>query len=102
MPFVAIADLKLKKQHIAEYTRRIRRHARNTVTREPGCISFEVGIDRDDPCRIVLYEVYVSEEDFRKHLKMPYLQKHLRETASMMARKDQLVGFFDRVTAPNK
>ena len=102
MPFVVIADLKVKKQHIVEFVRRIRRHAKNTVTREPGCISFEVGVDRDDPCRLVLYEVYASEEDFRKHLEMPHMKKHLSETASMMDREAEVVGFLNRLIAPTR
>ena len=35
MPFVVIADLKVKEGHVAEFTRRIGRHAKSTVTREP-------------------------------------------------------------------
>ena len=72
------------------------------MTREPGCVSFEVSIDRDDPCRFVLYEVYVSEEDFEKHKAMPFMQKHMRETASMMDGEVKLLGFYDRLCAPAK
>ena len=102
MPFVLVADLKVKEKHLAEFTRRIRRHANNSVTREPGCVSFEVSVDRDDPCRFVLYEVYVSEEDFEKHKAMPFMQKHMSETASMMDGEVKLLGFYERLTAPAK
>lgn len=102
MPFVVIADLRVKGKHVVEFARRIRQHAKNTVTREPGCISFEVNVDGEDPCRFVLYEVYVSEEDFRKHLEMPYLKKLLSEIDAMRDREDRFVGSFDRLTAPNK
>ena len=102
MPFVVIARLKVKKKDLAEFTRRIKRHATNSVTREPGCLSFEVSIDREDPCRFVLYEVYVDEADFEKHMTMPFMQKHLRETASMMDGEVELVGPCDRIAAPNK
>ena len=102
MPFVVIARLKVKQEHLAEFKRRIRRHARNSVTREPGCIGFEVGIDRDDPCCFVLYEVYVDEAAFETHKTMPFMQKHLRETAPMMEGDAELVGFLDRLTAPAK
>ena len=102
MPYVIAASLKVKQAHVAEFTRRIKRHANNTVTREPGCISFEVSVDRDDPCRFFLYEVYVQKADFDKHLTMPFMVKHLNETASMMDGDVELIGAFDRVTAPNK
>ena len=102
MPFVVVAALRVKEEHLAEFTRRIRRHARNSVTREPGCVSFEVSIDREDPRRFVLYEVYVSEEDFEKHTQMPFMQKHMSETASMMDGEVEMLGFFDRLVAPAK
>ena len=102
MPFVVIARLKVKPEHLAEFTQRIRRHARNSVTREPGCISFEVSTDREDPHRFVLYEVYVGEADFEKHKAMPFMRKHLRETAPMMDGEVELVGFLNRLTAPAK
>ena len=102
MPFVVIARLRVKEEHLDEFTERIRRHAKNSVTREPGCISFEVGIDREDPCRFVLYEVYVDEADFEKHKAMPFMQQHLRETAPMMDGEVELLGFLDRLTAPAK
>ena len=102
MPFVVIARLKVKKKHLVEFTRRIKRHAKNSVTRERGCISFEASIDKDDPCRFVLYEVYVDEADFEKHKTMPFMRKHLRETAKMMDGDVELVGLLNRLTAPAK
>ena len=102
MPFVVIARFRVKEKHLAEFTRRVRQHARNSVTREPGCISFEVSTDRDDPCQFVLYEVYVTESDFETHMMMPFMQKHLSETASMMDGEVELVGLLNRLTAPAK
>ena len=102
MPFVVVARLKVKEKHLAEFKRRIRRHARNSVTREPGCIGFEVSTDRDDPRCFVLYEVYVDEAAFETHKTMPFMQKHLRETAPMMDGEAELVGFLNRLTAPAK
>ena len=102
MPFVVIADLRVKEEHLADFTRRIKKHANNSVTREPGCISFEVSVDREDPHRFVLYEVYVSEEDFEKHTAMPYMRKHMSETASMIGGEVKMVGFLNRLTAPTK
>ena len=46
-----VADLKVRRKHLAERTRRIGRHADNSVTRESGCVIFEVRVDRDEPCR---------------------------------------------------
>lgn len=102
MPYVVVATLSVKKQYLGEYTKRIRRHARNSVTKEPGCISFEVGIDSSNFRRFLLYEVYVDEEAFQAHTRHPFMTKHIEETAKMLDGQVKLVGFWQRLAAPNK
>ena len=51
MTFVVAASLRIKKKHLAEFTKRVKRHANNSVTREPGCVGFEVSVDKSDPRR---------------------------------------------------
>ena len=57
MPYTVTAILNVKKRYLNEFTRRIRRHAKNSVTREPGCISFEVSVAESDTQKFLLYEV---------------------------------------------
>lgn len=102
MPYVVVATLSVKQQYLGEYTKRIRRHARNSVTKEPGCISFEVGIDSSNPRRFLLYEVYVNEEAFQAHTQYPFMTKHIEETAKMLDGQVELVGLWQRLAAPNK
>ena len=40
---------------------------------EPGCRQFDVTLDREQPNRVVLYEVYEDEAAFEVHLQMPHL-----------------------------
>jgi|TARA_B100000959_G_scaffold247121_1_gene273136 quinol monooxygenase YgiN len=102
MAFTVTAILKVKKRYLAEYKRRIKRHAKNSVTREPGCISFEVNVDESDPHRFLLYELYVDKAAFEAHTEMPFMKKHLRETAIMLDGDLELIKFWSRSTAPAK
>ena len=102
MPFTVSAVLKVKKKYLSEYTRRITKHAKNSVVKEPGCISFEVNVDRSNSLRFMLYEVYVDELAFHRHTEMPFMKKHLKETAIMMDGKLELIDFWERSTAPGK
>ena len=52
MPYTVSAILRVKKRYLKEFNKRIRRHARNSVTKEPGCISFEVGVADSDPSEV--------------------------------------------------
>ena len=102
MPFVVVAAFKIKKKYLAEFNKRVRTHANNCVTKEPGCISFEVNTDRDDPSRFLLYEVYVDESDFEAHMVAAHVKRHLGATDAWISGKVDFIGFMNRVTAPNK
>jgi quinol monooxygenase YgiN len=102
MPFTVAATLRIKKKHLAEFTKLVKRHAQNTMTKEPGCISFEVSIDRDDPRRFLFYEVYVTEADFDHHMETPWMKRQMAKTAHMVDGAVEMVGFCNRLAAPNK
>ena len=97
MPYTVSAILRVKKRYLKEFNKRIRRHARNSVTKEPGCISFEVGVADSDPQKFLLYEVYIDEGAFKTHTEMPFMIKHLKETAVMMHGDLELLSFWKRV-----
>ena len=102
MTFVVAASLRIKKKYLGEFTKRVKRHANNSVTREPGCIGFEVSVDRSDPRRFLFYEIYLDEGAFEKHMTYPFLKKHLDVTAPMLDGEVELIGFWNRLAAPNK
>ncbi len=102
MPFTVTGVLNVKKKYLAEYTRRIKRHAKNSVTKEPGCISFEVNVDLSNPSRFLLYEVYIDKSSFEKHMEMPFMKRHLKETKIMVKGDLEFISFWNRATAPEK
>ena len=102
MPYVIAASLKVKKKHLGDFTKRVKRHANNCVTKEPGCLSFEVSIDRADQRRFLFYEIYLDEATFAAHAEAPHMKKQIDATAHMIDGKIELFGFWDRLAAPNK
>ena len=102
MPYVVAASLRVKQKHLSEFVRRVKRHAHNSVTKEPGCVSFEVSVDKDNPRRFMFYEVYVDEAAFDTHNDTAHMKKHMSDTAHMIEGKVELFGFWNRLTSPNK
>ena len=102
MSYTVSAILRVKKRYLNEFNTRIRLHAKNSVTKELGCISFEVSVASSDPQKFLLYEVYVDESAFKAHTEMPFMIKHLEETAVMMDGDLELFSFWNRVAAPEK
>ena len=90
MPYTVAAALRVKKKHVAEFTRLVKRHARNSITREPGCVAFEVSVDKDDPRRFIFYEIYLSEADFEAHTQTPWFKRQMERTGQAGIEADAL------------
>ena len=102
MAYTVAAALRVKKKHVAEFTRLVKRHAANSITKEPGCVAFEVSVDRDDPQRFVFYEIYVAEADFDAHCQTPWFKRQQERTAHMVDGDFEMFCLGDRIAAPNK
>ena len=64
---------------------------------EPGCLTFDVLVHPEDPDRIMLYEVYRSEEAFKEHQTTPAFKSYLAEAVPLLASRDRT--FVTRVCA---
>ena len=102
MPYTVAAALRIKKKHVGEFTKLVKRHAANSITREPGSISFEVSVDRDDPQRFIFYEIYITEADFDAHTETPWFKRQMERTAHMVDGEFEMFALGHRIAAPNK
>jgi quinol monooxygenase YgiN len=73
-PFVIIAEFEVKADKLAEFLELARTDASKSVADEPGCRQFDVTLDREQPNRVVLYEVYDNEAAFDAHVETPHLK----------------------------
>ena len=72
-PYVIIAEFEVKPDKLEQFLELARTDASQSVAREPGCHQFDVTLDREQPNRVVLYEVYEDEAAFNAHLETPHL-----------------------------
>jgi quinol monooxygenase YgiN len=75
--FVLIVEFSVKEDCLAEFSRLIEINAKASVNNEPGCFQFDVNVSSEDPCKVLLYEVYQSEEAFQVHMKQEHTQTFL-------------------------
>lgn len=52
---------------------------------EPGNVRFDVAQANDDPCRFLLYEVYLDESAFKAHQQTEHYKKWKATVADWMA-----------------
>jgi (4S)-4-hydroxy-5-phosphonooxypentane-2,3-dione isomerase len=72
-PFVIIAEFEVKPDQLERFLELAKTDASQSVANEPGCRQFDVTLDREQPNRVVLYEVYADEAAFDAHLATPHL-----------------------------
>ena len=63
--FVLVVEFDVKPECLDEFNRLIDINAHASVANEAGCYQFDVVRGMEDPSKILLYEVYASEEAFK-------------------------------------
>jgi autoinducer 2-degrading protein len=83
--FVMAVTVFVEPSRVEDFIEAILDNARAS-REEPGNRRFDVLQCRDDPARLLLYEVYDTEEDFRTHQKTPHYLRFRERVATWMAR----------------
>lgn len=90
--YVILVDFLLKPGSKAEFRRAIDANAKASCRTEPGCRQFDVVEPRDDPDRIVLYEIYDDRAAFEVHLKTPHLAAFEAASNHLVTKKTVIAG----------
>lgn len=90
--YVILVDFLLKPASRAEFRRAIDANARASCGTEPGCRRFDVVEPRDDPDRIILYEIYDDRLAFEAHLKTPHLAAFETASNHLVTKKTVIAG----------
>ena len=98
--YVILVDFLLKPGSRAEFRRSIDVNARSSCKTERGCRQFDVVEPRDEPDRIVLYEIYDDRAAFEEHLKTPHLAAFETASNHLVTKKTVVAG--DLVCAGTK
>ncbi len=96
-----IVDFQVKPEHLDRFMKMIDENARASVTSEAGCLQFDVTRANDDPCHVMLYEVYANEDAFKVHMTMAHTQAFLGPVKDMLT-KPPAATFLTRTTAASK
>jgi quinol monooxygenase YgiN len=90
--YVILVDFLLKPGSKAEFRRAIDANAKASCRTEAGCRQFDVVEPRDDPDRIVLYEIYDDRAAFEVHLKTPHLAAFEAASNHLVTKKTVIAG----------
>jgi quinol monooxygenase YgiN len=69
---VVVVTIDIKPERTDQFIAAMLENARCSVSREAGCLRFDVVQDERTPSRIYLYEVYRDRAAFEAHVAMPH------------------------------
>jgi autoinducer 2-degrading protein len=79
--FAVIVDVTIKEEYVDEFHETVIRQGKNSRSKEPGCLTFDVLRSPEDPRRFTLYEVYTDEATFYEtHLSTPHFAAYSATT----------------------
>ncbi len=70
---VIIVKWKIRAEHVAEFEAQMKAHIQATRRTEPGCLQFDVAVDKTDPRTFHLFEIYADDQALADHAKSPTL-----------------------------
>lgn len=72
--FVVLPSFDVSEDKLDAFLTAAHADAMQSVANEPGCLQFDVVVDRKShPVRVMFYEVYENRAAFEKHLETPHL-----------------------------
>lgn len=95
MSYVVLPSFAVSDENLDAFLAAARADAEQSVANEPGCLQFDVFIDREArPATVMFYEVYVDRAAFDAHLATPHLTA-FRDSLHLC--EEGPVQFFDRL-----
>ena len=83
-PFIQIATLEIDPQRLAEYRAAVAEQIEAAVGSEPGVLTLHAVADRDNPCRITVFEIYRDRQAYERHLKAPHFLAYKARVEAMV------------------
>jgi quinol monooxygenase YgiN len=90
---VLVVNIRIKPENVDKFMAEVLANCK-AARAEPGCKQFDVLVDRDDPTKIVLYEIYADEAAFEVHQQTPHFKHYLEKAVPLLASRERT--FFRR------
>jgi len=85
--FGLIVDFQVKPESLARFNELLAINAQASVKLEPGCQQFDVLYSADDPCHVVLYEIYDDAAAFAEHMACEHTKVFLAAAKELIVKQ---------------
>ena len=88
MSYALVVQIRIRPENVATFMDMLAANAA-AARKEPGCLTFDVLVDPQDPARVMLYEVYASEAAFQQHQAQEAFKVYLAEAVPLLAERER-------------
>jgi quinol monooxygenase YgiN len=83
-PYVRWAELEVARDDVQALQAAGRENSAATITLEPGVLAFHSAVEKSNPGRMRVLEVYASAEAYRTHLQSPHFRQFVRDVQPIL------------------
>jgi len=91
MSFALVVRLKIKADSIDKFMDAVKVNGKAAREAEPGCRSFDILQDPQDPTTAMLYEVYDDAAAFEAHQQTPHFKMYLDTALQWLDHRERQV-----------
>ena len=95
MSFVLVVNLEIKAGEVDRFMGMALENAKATRETEPGCRQFDVLVDPNDRTKVMFYEVYDSEDAFKRHQQTAHFKSYFDKALGYLASRGRT--FYTRI-----
>jgi quinol monooxygenase YgiN len=89
-PFVRLAELDIYPAQLESFKSAITEEIETAVRIEPGVLALYAVSEKDNPSRVIVFEIYTDADAYAKHLETPHFKK-FRATTDKMVKSRKLL-----------
>jgi quinol monooxygenase YgiN len=85
---VLVVNIRIKAENVDKFMTEVMANAKAART-EPGCKQFEVLVDKNDPTKVMLYEIYRDDAAFESHQQTPHFKQYIANAVPLLAARER-------------
>ena len=83
-PYVRVAEIEIDPAQLEPYKAAAGEEIEQSVRIEPGVLALYAVSDKDNPARVIVFEMYADREAYKAHLETPHFKKYKIATQDMV------------------
>jgi quinol monooxygenase YgiN len=85
---VLVVNIRIKPENVEQFMAEVLANAHAART-EAGCKQFDVLVDKNDPSKVMLYEIYVDDAAFESHQQTAAFKHYLANAVPLLASRER-------------